>query len=225
MSKKVLVTWSGGLDSTYLIYKNLVEGNMVIPVYLNIENNLDKSNREIATIYKMYDVFKDLKLDGHLEPIREEFNITVESGCNLKFQQIPVWICGMLFTNWDNIDEIQMGYVMNDDAVSYVDDIKKIFRSYKGIIHDEVSNVKLSFPLLKYGKKQIWNEMPDKLRQLTTFCEEPYEGKDCGECHACKRSEFEGLFNKYDRNIGDGMEEVIEDDMVLEVMVKEEQID
>lgn len=225
MSKKVLVTWSGGLDSTYLVYKNLVEGNMVIPVYLSIENNQIKVEREKETIDKMYEVIKDMKLGGHLEPIRDDFNLLVGSGGNLKFQQIPVWICGMLFTNWDNIDEIQMGYVMNDDAVSYVDDIKKIFRSYKGIIHDEVSNVKLTFPLLKYGKKQIWNEMPDKLRQLTIFCEEPYEGKDCGECQACKRSEFEGLFNKYDRNIGETMEEVIEEDMVLEVIQKEEQID
>jgi len=219
MSKKVLITWSGGLDSTYLVYKNLKEGNMVIPVYLSIENNSIKVENEKKAIDKMYEVFKKLKLEGHLEPIRDDFNLTVSNASNLKFAQIPVWVCGILFSSWDHIDEIQMGYVMNDDAVSYIGDIKKIFRSYKDIIHNEYSNIKLTFPLLKMSKNQIWNEMPDVLRQETVFCEEPYEGKDCGECHTCKRYEYEKLYLKYDRNSH------LEDDSEIpleKVMVKEE---
>jgi len=34
--KKILIPFSGGLDSTYLVYKNLKEGNFVIPVYIEI---------------------------------------------------------------------------------------------------------------------------------------------------------------------------------------------
>lgn len=220
MSKKVLITWSGGLDSTYLVYKNLKEGNMVIPVYLSIENNGSKVESEKKSIEKMYEVFKEMKLDGHLEPLRDDFTMGVNNASNLKFAQIPIWICGILYSSWDHIDEIQMGYVMNDDAVSYVGDIKKIFRSYKDIIHDEYSKIKLTFPLLKMGKKQIWNEMPDVLRQKTVFCECPYEDKDCGECETCKRYEYEGLFLKYERN---SLNEDVSE-LVLEEMVKEEEV-
>lgn len=46
--KKVGVLFSGGIDSTYLIWKNLKEGNYVIPFYVEIINNEKQTN---FTIY------------------------------------------------------------------------------------------------------------------------------------------------------------------------------
>ena len=56
MSKKVAVFFSGGLDSTYLVWKNLSDGNTVLPVYVEIENNevktiLEKNRME--SVYKI----------------------------------------------------------------------------------------------------------------------------------------------------------------------------
>jgi 7-cyano-7-deazaguanine synthase in queuosine biosynthesis len=41
--KKVAVLFSGGLDSTYLIWKNLKDGNQVFPIYVEIQNNETKT--------------------------------------------------------------------------------------------------------------------------------------------------------------------------------------
>lgn len=46
MSKKVAILFSGGLDSTYLVWKNLKEGNVVLPIYVEIENNEVKTTME-----------------------------------------------------------------------------------------------------------------------------------------------------------------------------------
>ena len=46
MSKKVAVLFSGGLDSTYLVWKNLKDGNEVQPIYIEIQNNKVKSTIE-----------------------------------------------------------------------------------------------------------------------------------------------------------------------------------
>ena len=43
MSKKVGVLFSSGLDSTYLVWKNLKDGNTVVPIYIEIENNKRKT--------------------------------------------------------------------------------------------------------------------------------------------------------------------------------------
>lgn len=52
MNKKVAVLFSSGLDSTYLIWKNLNEGNEVFPIYITISNNENKTILEkIDQIY------------------------------------------------------------------------------------------------------------------------------------------------------------------------------
>jgi len=45
-AKNILVLWSGGFDSTYLVYKNLQEGNNVFTIYNKIINSKDKIKYE-----------------------------------------------------------------------------------------------------------------------------------------------------------------------------------
>jgi len=55
--KKVAVLFSGGLDSTYLVWKNLNEGNIVYPIYIEIENNITKTILEKNRIELLYKEF------------------------------------------------------------------------------------------------------------------------------------------------------------------------
>lgn len=48
-AEQVAILWSGGLDSTYLVYSALRAGSTVTPIYVQIHNNCEKpAYEEIA---------------------------------------------------------------------------------------------------------------------------------------------------------------------------------
>ena len=56
-NKRIGIFFTGGLDSTYLVYKNLVEGNSVVLYYTILKNNVNKNQEHIAGIF----LFQNLK--------------------------------------------------------------------------------------------------------------------------------------------------------------------
>lgn len=207
--KKVIVLFSGGLDSTYLLWKNLEDGNEVQPVYISIKNNYNKVKVEKQQTKKLYSKFHEKYGDKikRVENILDFELITTNYSVNLA--QIPIWISGILYYQSKRYDEIQIGYVMNDDAVSYIDVFKKIYESYSEILNEKIP---IHFPLVKYSKVNIINNLPEEYHELITACENPrilnekyledIEYKPCGYCDACdgiiKSNNFgKGLNNDY----------------------------
>jgi len=175
MSKKVAVLFSGGLDSTYLVYKNLKEGNTVYPVYIEITNNQVKSLLEKNRIELLRKEFlKEFKhpSHGYNEPIaRINYLLNVGVVANessLHLRQLPVWMLGLSFMQSMGVDEIQIGYVSNDDAISYLDEIQTIYKSYQLICEPMIP---LSFPLTKKHKFQMADELPYQYMNLIFSCE------------------------------------------------------
>lgn len=202
--KKIGVLFSGGLDSTYLVWDNLERGNEVFSFYFEIKNNVDKSilekNRISLLHKKFHEEFTDL-----IHPPKYIMTLEVtDVNTNLHLLQVPIWVLGLLFSQIKGLDEIQIGYVMNDDAISYMDDIKRVYNSYKPLSD---SLIPIKFPLKKYKKEMIVNELPEKYRDLTITCEEPkikgdhdaniLEYDACGRCPACKRQINSGIYDKF----------------------------
>jgi 7-cyano-7-deazaguanine synthase in queuosine biosynthesis len=194
--KTIGVLFSGGLDSTYMLMKALDEGHEVVPFYIDVKNNLSKSKVEqhqakkiLDLINKKYDKF--LRLD-----VVASINVSGDPH-NLKFKQVPLWILGMCYLG-SRIDEIHVGYVMNDDAISYLDDIKRIFKAYHAILE---TKPKLVFPISKMKKQEIQEELPSEFKSLVVSCEDPYlnesdggfEYYECGRCVACQRAKHDGV--------------------------------
>lgn len=181
--KDVFVLWSGGLDSTFLVEKNLIEGNNVFTGYVKIGNNFEKSKKELNAISKMYDYFK-CHYNGYLcdNGIISECTIN-QTNTNLLLKQLPMWLNSLLYIN-ERYDEIQIGYTMNDDAISYIPDILKIYYSYEGITKNPLP--KLVFPLMKQRKSETLFLISDEIRKLVVFCEDEFSDF-CGTCHSCKR--------------------------------------
>jgi len=194
MSKRVLVLFSGGLDSTYLIWKNLKDGNIVTPVYIEIKNNETKSILEKNRIELLYKEFKKEFKESILRDIIYAVNVSVSAyEDSLYFKQVPIWLFGMMFLQSTNVDEIQIGYVSNDDAISYLSDIQKIYKSYQ-VICEPMKPLK--FPLTKMKKYQMAKELPEQYLKLIISCEnakiigskdaEFIEYEPCCECVPCK---------------------------------------
>jgi hypothetical protein len=118
----------------------------------------------------------------------------------LHFAQMPFWIMSGLRAV---TDEVHIGYVMNDDAISYLGDIQKIWNSYK-CIHDKLP--KLKFPLAKLNKEIIKSQLPDSLFQEVFSCENPHLTIDeksfveCGTCVSCNKNKYYNFFNLWPRN-------------------------
>lgn len=194
-NKTVGILFSGGLDSTYLMWKNLKEGNSVRPIYITIGNNGNKVQLEknrIELIRKeMVEEFKH-QTDSTIHTISYIIDILVNSNMpNIILKQPPIWMLGILSIS--NIDEIQVGYVANDDMISYIDDFKKLYNSYKFLMVDKIP---IKFPLIKSHKIEMYRELPEQYKNLIVTCENPkitndtseiIEFEPCCVCDGCNK--------------------------------------
>ena len=192
-NKRVGVLFSGGLDSTYLVWKNLKEGNTVVPLYVEIQNNGAKPKLEKNRIELLREMFNE-EFDNRVEKVRYSLTVDIDmANDGIHLLQVPIWLMGMIYGQ-GKFDELQAGYVANDDAISYLSDIKKIYNSYHTMVDDLVP---LKFPLMKIQKWRIVQDLPEDYRNLTVTCEAPrivgnedaviLDYEPCGRCVACEK--------------------------------------
>lgn len=208
--KKVAILFSGGLDSTYLVWKNLKDGNEVYPIYVEIENNINKSilekNRTKLLFNEFSNEFNNDEHEGFIYDVQYAITVGVNAHeDSLHFKQIPIWIFSLMFIQSFNVDEIQIGYVSGDDAIPFINDIQKIYKSYQSIC-DKLKPLK--FPITKMSKWMMADDLPSQYLDLIISCEntiiigdedaEIIEYEPCGKCGACKTiiiSNYYGLPN------------------------------
>lgn len=190
-NKKAFVLWSGGLDSTFLIYKLLSEGYYVRTGYINLTGNGDQTRREQEAIEAMIPYFAEHFPQDfiHIGKLIEYSLYNANSIFSLNYP--PLFMLTPYFVGSDTT-EVAIGYVMNDDACSFIKEIETIYYSLRGITGQELP--KLSFPLLKYKKETIWNTIPKELQSKVTWCELT-ESIGC-DCPSCKRMRAIGVENK-----------------------------
>lgn len=199
MKKNYLVFWSGGLDSTYLVYKLLNEGHHVSSAYIEISNNANKVKREKSAIQQILNsyTFQNLKQNHIHWGESLTINLTMHAGNNtiIALVYIPIFLTAYTFLSSKEIDYCAIGYVLNDCAISYIPDIKNVAEALNGLAIEDSKFPPLVFPLIKKSKQEIYNELPWDVKQYTTCCENKLEQDDCGECIPCKRLIMDGLFN------------------------------
>lgn len=191
---KSYVLWSGGLDSTYLIQKLLSENpnQTVVAGYVEIMNNETKTKTELAAVEKMSNAFRILY------PNRFTFKGTVYK-CEVKqtsnwmpLLQMPVWISAVMSTTPHDVQEICIGYVMNDCAISYLNELQALMKTYATKLC-QPNFPKIKFPLSKINKEEIHDNILAELKQHVVWCEMPEKEvngtfKPCGRCVSCQHS-------------------------------------
>ena len=183
-----IVLWSGGLDSTYLVWYLLEHGYQVSTRYVEIQNNADKVKQELKArenILPLFRSYKNYRYDSIALSYNEE-RITESSMC---FKQLPLFVfaCASL----SHSDAILISYVLNDDAISYISEFKKIYNSFMLLSKDSFKIAKLHFPLITEQKERFINELPIEILKHVTWCENPKEdGTICNDCAPCKRYYF-----------------------------------
>ena len=181
--KTKFVLWSGGVDSTYLIWRLLKEGHKVKAGYINLVGNGEQTKRELEAISKIRPFFEK----WNFEYIGEPIDFSVKCGNNDWCLSYPPLFLMLPYIIPQDVDEVAIGYVMNDDAISFLDEIKAIYNSMQGLCRSELP--KLIFPITQIKKHDIWYGIPEEIRCYVTWCENHHGEPNKDNCPSCKRME------------------------------------
>lgn len=215
--KVVIVLYSAGLDSTYLLLKELDKGNYVIPV-TNLLNSDDLDfishyivQLNIHHLYRtnlnrlIYSVDSQVRNPSSFSYYQQVYNI------------MSVFVLGYDFLQY--VDEVQIGFTLKDEGMSYISELRTLFNTSLKLMPDEEVplKTKLVFPLSKMSKSMIAEKL-EKLQKKngtklkTLSCENPFariENDDneavmtvkcCKTCNSCRRNVSEGL-ERYNKDI------------------------
>ena len=196
----IFCLWSGGLDSTYLVDKLLRENHTVIVGWCDIQNNHEVMKREYEARTPMIEYFLET-YSGRFINMGKLYSINVKiHNDTIPLKQAFLWMMSYLTLpnySYRKIDKLALGYVMNDDALSYLDEFKSIFKTLNEFADSEIE---LIFPVIKYRKTDMYLELPNILKDNITWCDTNEEILNpCGKCDSCKRMTDIGIskpFNK-----------------------------
>ncbi len=192
---------SGGVDSTYFLWKWLSEnppknGKTILVHHVL----LHKSRKEVekAACDKILAYLTKNGMDN-FKYVETTFDRGTSTG-RLYDLNIVGAISGFIVGNYRDIDTV-LGCYCAEESPNIIKmmksgrtlrDIadKERFRSCHFIRNIEYySNKKYKYvsPWITKTKRQMIDELPQELRMATWFCRTPNEGKPCGKCFNCRR--------------------------------------
>ena len=195
------IVYSGGYDSTVLMLQALMNGETVKPIIFNFAQD------DIIKAVNL-SILKNRFGENLLEPIWFDFFDLQGGMCGTQCtQQLAIHNMLTYLSNdvLKSLKEIQVGYVMNDDAVSFQEELKDVVSTgFK--IQDKV-NVPITYPLIQKHKYYIDDFIQQHLgfNHLCLSCQFPsfnyYKDSDalyiitttCNDCTSCMHSQLYNL--------------------------------
>ena len=176
--KSIFIPWSGGLDSTYLIYKNLIEGNNVHTSSFVFLNNIGQSLIEYKAKKMLIPILEEIAAENNVNfKYNDENNFYVKLGNSSNILgQLPLISIGFRYLNYSSVDEVQFGYVQGDCLFDENHEFEKLL--IQNFNNNELYNfggnpINLSLPLKETNKTEIIKNLPSELLELVSWCEEP----------------------------------------------------
>jgi 7-cyano-7-deazaguanine synthase in queuosine biosynthesis len=186
----ILIPWSGGLDSTYLVWKRLQERHVVQPYYVEILNNEQKTVRELNAIKGLRETLKgSLGILLDLQVVKFKSSWT-----DLESPQLPIIHLGAMYVKNYESDRMEVAYVKGDNCLDHLESGREIIRAMckMSSMDTKRNTFEVHYPLTDTSKEDIIAELPFNLYKLVTFCEMNYSKPcpyfdGCGQCSPCKR--------------------------------------
>ena len=181
------VLFSGGWDSTALILSHLEKGEKVIPFYIQFsEPTKIMAELSVKILQKIYGT--DLIAD--LQPLFGDIFCNGTEECTLAQQSFSAFFASKIKRTYtENAIATEIAYCMNDDAISYLDDLRNLYISGVNCCYPTTKAIPLEFPLKK--QKHLDNVetvincmnkrgffLPVTCLDLTDFYFDAFEDKD-----------------------------------------------
>ena len=189
--RPIYVLWSGGLDSTALLYClcHVFPDVYITAVSINLKgaksHKTDKKCRQ--------ELKRRFKKEG-LKIVYQESTVDLNVGVGVfgGLEQPNMWLMSLCFMSYtDNNAAVCFGYIQNDIIWHYMEYFKKAFYNLNMVTGN--TNVSLYLPLGQITKQEIIDYMKQyNLFDLCNYCEftDEYDGKPCGQCKDCKEIEY-----------------------------------
>ena len=187
---KVLVSWSGGCDSTLLLYhacRKFGTPDEPIRALSITADQVTTEKHENAAREKLLKEFKKRGL--HVE--HEQVHISLKKGPGMRGGGLPqalMWLYGTQFLREDAW--FALGYIKGDDWLYHRDDFAEVFKRLQSI-GGRTGN--LWTPLIWTEKRAVIRELEElELLTLTTWCDrlsrksKAKNAEPCGECASCR---------------------------------------
>lgn len=157
MAETVLVPFSGGIDSFYVVHRELSKGNIVHTSYVKMTNNHYKTITELhfRAFWVKYlenkfpQTYKDLGVvsDVNVSNIQSLFSLV----------QTVMWI--LLSRPGGVYNKISLGVIVGDDPISFQEELNTLHNAVCALTRYKEPLLDWSYS--KISKKEIWAYMKD----------------------------------------------------------------
>ena len=182
----ILAMYSGGLDSLGMIYKLLTDPEYKdYKLHIHHIHNKNVENRDRAEGIIVPMVLKELERLG-FDCVYSASEISSQPyGMNFLYDSDTVnFFAGYICSANPNIVTVAMGMQANDGNHSL-----ELRRNRADAILAAFTDVKKIYPVLNMTKREIYDSLPESLRNMFWSCRRPiYKEKSiapCGRCDTC----------------------------------------
>jgi 7-cyano-7-deazaguanine synthase in queuosine biosynthesis len=185
---KTMITLSGGLDSTFVLWQHFQQNPTDEPFVLHI-NLINKGEpryeRELIACRNIVNYFrnKGYKMTFYASPV---FNYGNLPRITIKDIQIVAMFQAIVLKTpqYQSINECKLGWhkgEVNSDEINRGYRVKAMFESL------EVGRpIELLFPIEHMTRAEMISQLPKELLSLISSCRKPISNKPCGKCKTCK---------------------------------------
>jgi 7-cyano-7-deazaguanine synthase in queuosine biosynthesis len=194
-----LIMFSGGLDSTGVFWKLIKSTKKLHVHHLYLVNKENRAKAEDRAVSAIVAYMKNIREFGYSESYHEYPSY---NGNFIFDSDIFSFMAGSICLSTKTIREVAIGMTASDMGSGLserVNRANKIFESFG-------TKAQKVYPLMDMTKKQIYEMLPEDLRNMSWSCRTPiYEGdeiKECGRCRTCR--EIKLIVPHDDGNVGLG---------------------
>ena len=192
----ILAMYSGGLDSLGTIYKLLTENEYKdYVIHIHHVHNRNVEDRNLAEAIVVKRALDELKNRGFTF-IYSESEIASQpyNGQYMYDTDSINFFAGYICSVNPNIVKVALGMNANDSNYALEERLKRANR-----ILAAFTPVEKIYPVLNMSKREIYDSLPDTLKDMFWSCRTPVYTDEsiesCGNCKTCKQLKEAGITN------------------------------
>lgn len=194
MEQTILAMYSGGLDSLGMIYKLLTDPEYKdYKLHIHHVHNRNVEHRDCAEAIVVPMALKELERLGYSFIYSESEIASQPYNNKFMFDSDSInFFAGYICSANPDIVKVAMGMQANDHNLALEERRKRADK-----ILSAFTDVGKIYPVLELTKREIYNSLPESLRNMFWSCRKPvYTEKNiapCGKCDTCVKLKEQGI--------------------------------